>query len=137
MGNSAFANYRASIQARISNLNDTVKSLEKLITTMARRVEEQIGLPESQERLQEHRAELTKTNRRIIALKAFFVTLSKKWSKLGDRVIGHVVWAPSIAVGVGPNRFTLDACVIELDKAKFAQFIGNVLSLGAMLLLSY
>ncbi|KAI0030995.1 hypothetical protein K488DRAFT_71757 [Vararia minispora EC-137] len=103
MGNPTFTTYLTSILARIGNLNDTVKFLK--------------------EGLEEHEAELTKTERKIISLKKFYVTMSKKWSKLGDR-------APVIGVGVGPNRFTRDFCIIELDKSKFMHLGGNVLSLG-------
>jgi len=133
MGTPAFDNYQASIQARISNLNDTVELLEKSIVTYTNRVARQIGLPRSQEMLTDFETELDKTNRRVAKLKKFFVTLSNKWSKLADRVIGHVVWAPPIGVGVGPNRFTRDVCVVELYKSRFANFMGNVLSLGMTL----
>ena len=133
MGAPAFDNYQASIKARINNLNDTVESLNRLIATYTDWVARQIGLPNSQQMLTDFTTELGKTNRRIATLKRFFVTLSKKWSKLADRVIGYVVWAPPIGVGVGPNRFTRDVCVAELYKSKFPNFIGNVLSLGTTL----
>ena len=129
MGIPAFENYQAAIQARISNLNDTVDSLRKQIVTLAERVRQEIGLPESQQKLTEYEGELRKNENTITALKQFFVTLSKNWSKTKDRVIGHVVWAPAIACA--PNYYTIDLCVVELDKRKFTNFIGNVLSLGA------
>ncbi|KAI0341298.1 hypothetical protein BDW22DRAFT_1429975 [Trametopsis cervina] len=101
----------ASIQARIGNLNDTVESLKNRHPQTSR--------PSS--------------NRRIAKLKKFIVTLLKKWSKLADCVIGHVVWAPPTGVGVGLNRFTRDVCVVELYKRKSQHLIGNVLSLRATL----
>lgn len=131
MGTPAFNNYRALIQVRISKLNDTVESLKKSIVTYTDLVARQIGLPDSQQMLTDFETELDKTNRRIAKLKKFFVTLSNKWSKLADRVIGHVVWAPPI--GVGPNRFTRDVCIVELYKSKFPHSKGNVLSLGTTL----
>jgi hypothetical protein len=80
--------------------------------------------------LAETQDQLTKTVTKIDALKAFFVDVKKRWSKLKDRVIGYVVWTPPIGVGV-PHRYTRDLCVIKLDKKKFRKFRGNVLSLGA------
>ena len=130
MGNPAFEHYQAAIKARISNLNDTVDSLKKQIVTLAERVRQEIGLPESQQKLTELEGDLSKNENTIAALKKLFVTLSTKWSTIEHRVIGHVDWAPAIAWGVGPNRYTVDFCVVELYKRKFTNFVGNVLSLG-------
>ncbi|KAH9066404.1 hypothetical protein EDB87DRAFT_1672238 [Lactarius vividus] len=115
MGNLTFTNYLASIQANIGTLNDAVVSLERRTKTLTKRT--------SAGELVETRDQLTKTVTKIEALKAFF-------SKLEDRVIGYVVWAPPIGVGVPPHRYTRDLCVIKLDKKKFRKFRGNVLSLG-------
>jgi RNase P protein component len=71
MGNPAFANYQNSIQARIGNLNDRVKSLDRKIASLTERVRNRIGLPETQHLLDEHEAELKKTNRKISNLKRF------------------------------------------------------------------
>ncbi|KAF7301008.1 hypothetical protein MIND_00664200 [Mycena indigotica] len=131
MGASAFENYQAAIQARISNLNDSVVSFKKLIATYSARVEKQINLLESKERLADFETELDKAHRRIVKLKQLFVTLSKNWSKTGAHVIGHIVWAPPIGVGVGPSRFTRDVCVVEPHQSKFSKFVGNLLSLGS------
>ena len=132
MGNPAFTNYLASIQANIGTLNDTVHSLEKRTRTLTRRVE--AGGDDAQKsagELAETQDQLTKTVTKIDALKAFFVDVKKRWSKLNDRVIGYVVWAPPIGVGVPPHRYTRDLCVIKVNKKKFRKFRGNVLSLGA------
>ncbi|EJU03122.1 hypothetical protein DACRYDRAFT_88149 [Dacryopinax primogenitus] len=128
MGNPAFTNYQNAIQARIGNLNETVKSLRKKIASLKERVGNGIGLPGTRALLAEQEGELRKTARKISSLKQHSVTMSKNWSKLSDRIIGHIVWSPPI--GVGPNRFTQDVCVVELKKSKFTHFIGNVLSLG-------
>lgn len=135
MGKPAFNSYVNSLQAHIGTLNETVTDLKAFIKSLSERVEQGINLPTSQHRLEENEAELVKINRRIADLKKFYVTLCRKWSKSRDRIIGHIVWAPAIAAGVGPDRFTQDLCVVQLYKPKFLAFIGNVLSLGAMLLL--
>lgn len=131
-GKPAFDSYVDSVQAHIGTLNETVKTLKALVQTWSDRVNQGINLPTPPHRLDENQAELVKIERRIVDLKHFYVTLSTKWSKLSNRIIGHIVWSPPIAAGVGPNRFTQDLCVVELYKPKFLAFIGNVLSLGAI-----
>jgi hypothetical protein len=132
MGNPAFANYLASIQANIGTLNATVDHLEKRTRMLMRRVE--AGGNDAQKsagELAETLDQLPKTVAKIDALNAFFADVKERWSKLKNRVIGYVVWAPPIGVGVPPHRYTRDLCVIKLDKTKFRKFRGNVLSLGA------
>ncbi|KAH9180786.1 hypothetical protein EDB89DRAFT_2110805 [Lactarius sanguifluus] len=131
MGNPGFTNYLASIQANVGTLNDAVVSLERRTKPLMKRVE--AGGDNAQKsagELVETRDQLTRTVTRIKALKAFFVDVKTRWSKLEDRVVGYVVWAPPISVNVPPHRYTRDLCVIKLDKKKFRKFRGNVLSLG-------
>jgi hypothetical protein len=87
--------------------------------------------PKSAGYLDKTRAQQTEPRAAIIALDAFFVKLSKNWSELTDRIIGHVVWAPPIGVSVLPHGYAQDLCVIKLDKKFRDGFLGNVLSLGA------
>ena len=133
MGENAFEAYKTAIQARISNLNDTVKALDLQIPVLQQRIENGFSADEAQAKLTELQAEHLKTKNTIKALKTFFVTLSEKWADLKDRVIGYVVWAPPIACGVGDNKYTVDLCVVKLNKRRFSKFIGNVLSLGESL----
>jgi hypothetical protein len=129
----AFTNYLSSIQALIGTHVDSVESLEKKTNTLRTRVQDGIDVQESQIKLDENEAELAKTRTKIDNLKKFFVDIKKRWSKSKDRVIGFVRWAPPIGAGVTPHRYTRDLCVIELYKEKFKHMIGNVLSLGAVL----
>lgn len=133
MGAPAFTNYLASIQAHIGTHIDSVESLEKKINTLRPKMQDGIDFRESQIKLDENEAELAKTRTKIDNLKKFFVDIKKRWSKSKDRVIGFVRWAPPIGGGVAPHRYTRDLCVIELYKEKFKHMIGNVLSLGAVL----
>ncbi|KIM25253.1 hypothetical protein M408DRAFT_331350 [Serendipita vermifera MAFF 305830] len=131
MSTPAFTNYLASVQANIGTLIETVDSLEKRAKTLTRRVEaDGDDAQKSAGELEETQGELTKTRAKIDALKAFFVNVKRRWSKVKDRIIGYVVWAPPLGVGVPPHRYTRDLCVIKLDKKKFRNFRGNVLSLG-------
>lgn len=137
MGNPAFTNYLVSVQAHIGTLLETVESIERKIKTLTTRVRDRINLPESQTKLDENVAELEKTRKRIVELKAFYVVIKKGWTKIKQRVIGYVVWAPPIGVGVAPHQYTRDLCVVELYKNRFTHLIGNVLSLGVTLVLFY
>jgi len=65
----------------------------------------------------------------IEALKVFFVTMKKDWSKVNGRVIGQVIRAPPITGLNAPYSYTKD---IKLDKKKiWPNFMGNVIDLGA------
>ncbi|KAG2075854.1 hypothetical protein BDR04DRAFT_1210431 [Suillus decipiens] len=67
----------------------------------------------------------------IEELKNFFVKMKRQWTKLKDQVIGHVICAPPISVHTAPHSYTVDVCVIKLNKKKFLQnFRGNALNLG-------
>ena len=137
MGNPAFTNYLASIQAHIGTLIESVDAIEKNITTRTFNVQNGIGLPQSQIDLDNHVAERNRLRTKINTLKAFFVDIKKRWGKIAQRVIGHVVWAPPIGVGVAPHQYTRDLCVVQLYKKSFSNLLGNVLSLGAVLILSH
>jgi hypothetical protein len=134
MGTPAFKNYLASIQAQIGTLVDSLEYLERKISTNRIRVLNGTSVQASQIRLDENVAELTKTRTKIDELKKFFVNIKQKRSKRKHRIIGFVVWVPPLGVGVAPHRYTRDFCVIELYKEKFVNMMGNVLSLGAVLI---
>ena len=76
-------------------------------------------------------ADVRKKKETIEELKKFFATMKKDWAEVNNRVIGHVVWAPPITGLVPPYDYTLDVCVIKLDKKKFLNFKGNAIDLGA------
>ena len=132
MGSPTFTKYLTSIQARIGTLIDTVDNIEERIRTLTLDVQNGIGLPQSKHNLDDKMAERTRLRRNIDALKAFFVDMKKRWSKITQRIIGHVAWAPPIGVGVAPHQYTRDLCVVELYKDRFSNLLGNVLSLGAV-----
>ena len=137
MGDHAFANYKSKIQADIGTLLDTIVSLEKRVATYQRKVDDGIDLDNSRILLQENKAELSKTRRHVDELKMHFLIIHKKWSNRKSRIIGHVVWAPPIRTGQEPHHFTCDLCVIQLNKDKFRNLLGNVLNFGAVIVLSH
>ena len=133
MGDIAFTNYKTSIHAYIGTLLDTVKSLKKRVDAYKHKVEDGIDVDKSKVILQENEVELSKTERHINELRRFSHIIDKRWGKCKNRVIGHVVWAPPISTGQAPHDYTCDLCVVELNKEKFRNLIGNVLCLGAVM----
>jgi hypothetical protein len=130
MGNKAFISFLISIQGHIGTLNNVVVVLEKQVTTLTAR-SEGVGpnIEQAARQLVETRHQLGQTRAAIEELKKFFVKMKKQWTKPKDRVIGYVVWAPSISFST--TSYTKDVCVVKLNEKKFLQnFRGNVLDLG-------
>lgn len=87
-------------------------------------------------KIEEFQADLTRLITKATRLKSFRSELSKidNWKNLGDRVIGHVVWAPPISIS-NPDKYTIDVCVIKPYNDKFfPSFRGNVIDLGALVM---
>ena len=130
MGNRAFNGFLASIQAKIGNLNITITVLEKRATSYKNKAD--AGNAQAATDLAATEDDMKNKKAAIEALKAFFVTMKRKWSKVNDRVIGHVVWASPISGLNAPHGYTKDVCVIKLNKKKIQpNFTGNVIDLGA------
>lgn len=129
MGNRAFDDFLASIQAEIRILNNTVTVLEKRVALY--KSQAATGNAQAATKMASTEDDMKKKNEAIETLKGFFVTM-KDWSEVNKRVIGHVVWAPPITGNNAPHGYTQDVCVIKLDKKKFwPNFVGNVIDLGA------
>jgi hypothetical protein len=132
MGNKAFDDFLASIQAKIGNLNKTVTVVEKRAASYKKKADD--GNAQAAKDLAATEDDMKNRKEAIEALKAFFVTMKKDWSEVNDRVIGHVVWAPPIAGLNAPHGYTKDVCVIKLEKKKmWPNFLGNVIDLGGCL----
>lgn len=130
VGNRAFDDFLASIQAKIGNLNKTVTVLEKRATSYKGKAD--AGNAQAARDLAATEDDMKNRKEAIEALKALFVTMKKDWSEVNDRVIGQVVWAPPITGLDAPHGYTKDVCVIKLDMKKFwPNFMGNVIDLGA------
>ncbi|KAI5987346.1 hypothetical protein F5J12DRAFT_728538 [Pisolithus orientalis] len=132
MGSKDFNDFLASIQDHFDIMHHTVGILERRATTLTARAEgDGPTAKQAARELEVTRRQLPKTREAIEALKNFFVKMKTEWTSPKDRIIGHVVWAPPVSVHPAPHSYTMDVCVIELDKKKFLKnFRGNVLDLG-------
>ncbi|KAF8344369.1 hypothetical protein F5887DRAFT_1134608 [Amanita rubescens] len=129
MGTKTFTNFIVSIQRHINDMNITVKYLERVTASLTAKSEGGGPNAEQAEELVETQCKLSKARTAIEELKKFFLKMRKQWAKPKDRVIGHVVWAPSVSTT--PHSYTKDICVVKLDEEKFSQnFKGNVLDFG-------
>ena len=61
-------------------------------------------------KLVETQNQLTNTVAKINLLKAVFMDIKKRWSKLKGYVIGYIIWAPPIGVDIPPTA-TQGTCV--------------------------
>lgn len=67
----------------------------------------------------------------LVALADLLDRVEKEWRNIGDRVLGHIIRAPAIRLGVGEERFTEDWGVFRLSRDKLGQgFQGNKIDLG-------
>jgi hypothetical protein len=57
------------------------------------------------------------------------------WFTPENRLLGHVILAPPIAVGTGTECYTRDWAIIEMEPSKFdsENFVGNAIDLGTEL----
>jgi len=129
MGGTKFNDFLLSIQALIGSLNMKVTLLERDVKWYAARVEG--GNQQAVVDLAKVQQKLDETRETIVELKKFYATLKRDWSKVNDRIIGHVVWAPPITGLTAPHGYMQDVCVIKLDKERFLpNFKGNAIDLG-------
>ncbi|ETW86640.1 hypothetical protein HETIRDRAFT_447336 [Heterobasidion irregulare TC 32-1] len=66
----------------------------------------------------------------IDALGELFNQVHQDWKQPNNRVLGHILRSPAIALGVGPHRFTED---YGLTATNSASFQGNKIDLGTKL----
>ncbi|EPS98952.1 hypothetical protein FOMPIDRAFT_1125266 [Fomitopsis schrenkii] len=76
--------------------------------------------------------ELKASQQAQVALEPFLTEIIRDWTDPSHRVIGHVILSPPLSFGLGPDRFTEDWAVIEVDSRKVdkSNFICNAIDLG-------
>jgi hypothetical protein len=133
MGNKAFDNFLVSIQGQIGMLKDTLKVLNKCVTSLRDR---QANGNQVAVELVRTVADVMEKEQTIAVLKDFWAMMKSEWSSPNDRIISNVVWSPPI-IGLHCNNppnssdgYTMDVCIIELNVNKFINWRGNVIDLG-------
>ena len=86
---------------------------------------------EAREELEETERLLQKTHKTIEDLEKFYDKVKREWGLPKQRIIGHIRSSPALTFNVGPEGFTEDWGVFELDGSKFKDtFKGNFIDLG-------
>jgi hypothetical protein len=134
LSTTAFTKLITSIKIRIALHALSIERYEDRIKKLQKR---EAGKDADDDR--EAEIELKKTkqwlddaNEAIEELGQFHARVEREWGQAKHRVIGHVLRSPAIGFDVGPEGFTEDYAVFELERSKFEKgFRGNVIDLGA------
>ena len=123
----SFHQHLASITGEIDEQRDIKKLLTKRIGRMVGRRDDG-AVREEQDAIYAIR----KAEEKETALTDLHHELSTQWAPSDNRVVGHVVFSPPIAAGIGAERYTRDIAVIVTDASKIdpASFAGNAIDLG-------
>ncbi|KAF7776688.1 hypothetical protein Agabi119p4_5081 [Agaricus bisporus var. burnettii] len=68
----------------------------------------------------------------IAALEQLLHNVTRDWDSPAGRTIGHTVFSPPLGFGVGPNQYTEDWAVVEINRSCIdsTNFVGNCIDLG-------
>ena len=130
LGNNAYSDALEDMMAKIEHELIFVDQYNRELAALGEAIEGED--PTVAEARQEFRDKLAKAEKTIVAVDAFHSDITKRWSAMSQRVLGHIVYAPPISVGTGPKKFIEDWALIELnrDKIDWNNFKGNVMHLG-------
>ena len=133
LGTRVFERLITSIKIRIERHEIMVEYYGRQIKGLQERVAgEDADDMEAKSVLKETQVLLDDANEAIKELGKFHEQVKKDWGQVSQRIIGHVLHSPPISVGVGPEGFTEDYAIFELEGSKFGRaFRGNVIDLGA------
>jgi len=127
LGDMAFKRFLESIQSEVEDKRDIVDRQKERIMLFG--VQDD---PETNNKRRKAQALLDEAREAMDELNVFYKDVSTHWATQESRVLGHVIFSPPIGVGVGPQTYTEDFAIIEIDKSKIdaSNFIGNVIDLG-------
>ncbi len=134
LGRRAFTNFVDSIKRRIGLHGIAIKHRKKEIEGFEER--ENGTNPVDVEKAKAYRIEtqrlLDKAEKAMEALAVLLNQVNKDWKTLNDRVLGHILCSPAIALGVSEHRFTEDWGIFQVNRTKLGDgFQGNKIDLGA------
>jgi hypothetical protein len=101
---------------RIQNLGEAAKDEEAAITDVQ----------------EESKVKLVDAEKSKATMNKFYSDITRFWTLETECIVGHILYAPPIAVGSGNKWFIEDWALIELDCTKFNwnTFLGNVINIG-------
>ncbi|KAF9049028.1 hypothetical protein BJ165DRAFT_1464129 [Panaeolus papilionaceus] len=126
MGDRMFQSYRRSIRDLMVSPILSAWNYQEEVSRLTTEVESGVGLPQSRNDLERAEKDLIEARENLDRIKEFYTHMVKNCSPRKNRIIGFVVWSPSLGPGA-PHHYTRDLCIVELYKDKFKNVIGNFL----------
>ncbi|KAH9020308.1 hypothetical protein EDB85DRAFT_531516 [Lactarius pseudohatsudake] len=122
----SFKQYLVSIKDKIRGQGFEIDYQKKRIETVAGKDDEK-----AKKKRKDAQRELDKAEANVVTLTALHHEVSTHWATEESRILGHVIFSPPIAIGTGPERYTQDVAVIEIDASKIdpSCFPGNAIDL--------
>ncbi|KAH9017748.1 hypothetical protein EDB83DRAFT_183145 [Lactarius deliciosus] len=122
----SFKQYLVSIKEKIRGQGFEIDYQKQRIETVAGRDDK-----EAEKERKAAQRKLDEAEASVAALTAFHHEVSTHWATEESRILGHVIFSPPVAVGTGPEQYTQDVAVIEIDASKIDpnSFPGNAINL--------
>ncbi|KAG8731259.1 hypothetical protein FRC11_004642 [Ceratobasidium sp. 423] len=133
LGKKAYTELTDSIKVRIARHGILVRRWRKQIERFVEREKgsDELDAAKAARERVETQALVDKAEEAIKALGKLLHDVETRWKKPKDRVLGPIIRAPAIRLGVGEERFTEDWCVFRVDKSKLGDgYRGNKMDLG-------
>jgi hypothetical protein len=130
LGSEAYDIALTSIMSKIEGQAFMTDYYKKVLVSLGEAVE---GDDDARVKAREEYGRLLKVAEESVnPLDKFHSEITKYWSVMRQRVLGHIVHSPPISAGTGPKCFTEDWALVELhgEKINWTSFEGNVIDLG-------
>ncbi|CCA74885.1 hypothetical protein PIIN_08855 [Serendipita indica DSM 11827] len=112
--------YSNAIRDMVGKIGSEVSNLERY-----KRLLSQLGEAPADENVstvsksrRTYKERLDKAERTLVGVDALHSEITKNWTVVEQRVLGHVVYAPPISVATDPKQFTEDWALVERDCVK-------------------
>jgi len=127
LGDAGFRKFISSIEKEIKRKKLIISYLEGRIIRMKNQAGE-----EAEKDYKKACQELAEAHEALGTVESFFKEVSGQWASPGGRILGHVLYSPSLEFGWGKDEYTRDFALIEIDPSKInsSNFAGNMIDLG-------
>lgn len=117
------------VDANVTDVVTITEDIERL--EKEPKSEDKEEAADKEEALGKKRAQLSELTTVGTRLRDFYKNVTRDWTDMTRRTIGHLDWAPAISIDVDSSSYTRDMGVFFLSAEKFARnFVGNVVDLG-------
>lgn len=134
LGRRAFTNLVDSIESKIRACGIELKLWRREIENLEKREKGSNAVDVEKARADriEVQGLVDDTEKTMEELEPLLKQVRWNWSRLDNRIIGHILRSPGITLGVGEHRFTEDWGIFLIDRDKLGHgFQGNKMDLGA------